>query len=189
MRRPCSGRYFSAAEDSRPMGALVAVISHAMWKSEFASARRDRPPIKVGKLTYTIIGVAPEGFVGTVAGRSSRRVRPDHDHSRQSRAVESARLLHEVQLGLDRSAGTPHSRCQCRSGVGGPLACLHAQSSGCASDQSACAARFAGPAARHCRPREDGGWPGRRDRIEGAAVGQPVLQRSCCSLPARTSRT
>ncbi len=66
---PALGRYFSAAEDSVPMGALVAVIGHAMWKSEFASANVTGRTLKVGKLVYTIIGVAAEGFVGTVSGR------------------------------------------------------------------------------------------------------------------------
>jgi predicted permease len=65
---PVVGRYFSAREDSVPRGALVAVISHALWASDFASGDVVGRPLKVGKLVYTIIGVTPAGFVGTVIG-------------------------------------------------------------------------------------------------------------------------
>lgn len=67
---PARGRYFTAAEDSVPLGAPVAVISHALWTIDFGAADVIGRPMKVGRLTYTIIGVAPPGFVGTVtAGR------------------------------------------------------------------------------------------------------------------------
>ncbi len=65
---PALGRWFDASEDSLPMGALVAVIGHAFWRTDFASANVIGRTLKVGKLDYTIIGVAPEGFVGTVGG-------------------------------------------------------------------------------------------------------------------------
>ncbi len=65
---PARGRYFVAPEDSTPMGTLVAVISHAFWTADFASRDVIGRPLKVGKLDYTIIGVAPVGFMGTVGG-------------------------------------------------------------------------------------------------------------------------
>lgn len=65
---PALGRYFGPAEDTVPMGALVAVIGHAFWRTGYASADIIGRPLKVGQLTYTIVGVAPEGFVGTVGG-------------------------------------------------------------------------------------------------------------------------
>ena len=65
---PALGRYFVAAEDSVPMGALVAVIGHSLWTSDFASGDVIGRRLKVGKLDYTIIGVTPAGFVGTVGG-------------------------------------------------------------------------------------------------------------------------
>ena len=65
---PALGRYFSAAEDSIPMGALVAVIGHAFWTSDFASGDVVGRRLKVGMIDYTIVGVAPAGFVGTVSG-------------------------------------------------------------------------------------------------------------------------
>jgi predicted permease len=65
---PALGRYFGPAEDAAPMGALVAVIGHAFWRTSYASGAVVGRPLKVGQLTYTIVGVAPEGFVGTVGG-------------------------------------------------------------------------------------------------------------------------
>jgi putative ABC transport system permease protein len=65
---PVRGRFFTTAEDSVPQGAMVAVISHALWRTEFASGEVTGRTLKVGMLDYTIIGVAPPGFVGTAAG-------------------------------------------------------------------------------------------------------------------------
>lgn len=65
---PARGRYFAADEDEPPAGTRVAVISHAMWASEFGAADVIGRSVKVGMLDYTIIGVAPSGFVGTVMG-------------------------------------------------------------------------------------------------------------------------
>lgn len=66
---PVKGRYFGASEDVTPMGAPVAVLSHSYWMVEFGGRDVIGDIIRVGSLQYTIIGVAPEGFVGTVSGR------------------------------------------------------------------------------------------------------------------------
>ncbi len=62
---PQLGRYFNAAEDSVPEGQPVAVISHAYWSLQFGE-RKDAlgSTIQIGSTLYTIIGVAPAGFVG-----------------------------------------------------------------------------------------------------------------------------
>ena len=65
---PVVGRYFTATEDTVPVGALVAVLGHALWTSEFGARDVTGDPLQVGPLTYTIIGVAPPGFVGAVQG-------------------------------------------------------------------------------------------------------------------------
>ena len=63
--KPVIGRFFTASEDTPPMGAPVAVLSYAFWQTQFGG----RPSalgsgIDIGAVRYTIIGVAPEGFVG-----------------------------------------------------------------------------------------------------------------------------
>ena len=64
------GRYFTSAEDSTPSGAPVVVLSHAFWQTQFGG-RADAlgSTLRIGSLVYTIIGVAPAGFVGLSPNR------------------------------------------------------------------------------------------------------------------------
>ncbi len=63
--RPAAGRFLAPPDDRAPAGSPVAVLSHAFWRSQYGG----RPDIvgtalQIGPLIYTIVGVAPEGFVG-----------------------------------------------------------------------------------------------------------------------------
>ena len=62
---PALGRYFTAGEDVPPLGAPTAVLSNGMWKTQY-NARTDVVGMKlqIGPTSYTIVGVAPPGFVG-----------------------------------------------------------------------------------------------------------------------------
>ena len=62
---PVTGRYYTAAEDSPPNPAPVAVLSQSLWESQYGS-RRDivGSAVQIDAVTYTIIGVAPKGLVG-----------------------------------------------------------------------------------------------------------------------------
>jgi putative ABC transport system permease protein len=62
---PVLGRYFTVAEDSPPTGAPVAVLGYGYWQSAYGG-RRDvlGQMVQIGGTIYTIIGVAPRGFVG-----------------------------------------------------------------------------------------------------------------------------
>ena len=86
---PVIGRYFTASEDAPPTPAPVAVLSRAMWETRFGS-RTDvlESVLQIGAVAYTIIGVAPDGFVGLwpfqppavfvpVATYAASRGRPD----------------------------------------------------------------------------------------------------------------
>ena len=62
---PALGRYFTAAEDSPPDGTAVAVLSYAFWKTRYGGRSEALgSTLQIGPTVYTIIGVAPEGFVG-----------------------------------------------------------------------------------------------------------------------------
>ena len=63
--RPVIGRFFSRAEDALPAGQPVAVLSHTYWQTAFGQ-RTDAigARIQIGPTVYTVIGVAPDGFVG-----------------------------------------------------------------------------------------------------------------------------
>ena len=62
---PVLGRYYNASEDSPDAPAPVAVLSHATWTTEY-DKRRDvlGSTVRIGAVVYTVIGVAPEEFVG-----------------------------------------------------------------------------------------------------------------------------
>ncbi|HKW10266.1 MAG TPA: ABC transporter permease [Gemmatimonadaceae bacterium] len=63
--RPVLGRFFTALDDSIPRGTPVAVLGYAFWQSEFGG-RHDvvGKQLRVGHTLCTIIGVAPEYFIG-----------------------------------------------------------------------------------------------------------------------------
>jgi len=67
--RPAAGRFFTAKDDVTPGGHPVAVLSYSNWQQRFAGN-----PSVVGKQVtinntpITIIGVAPEGFIGSFFG-------------------------------------------------------------------------------------------------------------------------
>src|SRR5688500_5956423 len=68
--RPVLGRFFTAAEDTTPVGASVAVLSYPFWQSRYggrADVLGER--IKIAKVDYEIIGVAPRGFAGVATSR------------------------------------------------------------------------------------------------------------------------
>jgi predicted permease len=73
--RPARGRFFMPDEDTKPNGNDVAVLSYALWANKLGS-----DPGIIGKplifnaRPYTVIGIAPRGFRGTVTFFSSEQV-------------------------------------------------------------------------------------------------------------------
>ncbi len=66
--RPALGRFFLADEDITPRGAPVAVLSYRFWKTEFGGRNVIGQSLQVRNIPCTIVGVAPEGFVGVADG-------------------------------------------------------------------------------------------------------------------------
>jgi predicted permease len=63
--RPALGRFFGEDEDRIPAGEPVAVISHAFWQNHFGGDLDVLgAEIRLGRVPYTVIGVAPQGFTG-----------------------------------------------------------------------------------------------------------------------------
>ena len=62
---PALGRYFNAQEDAPPSGVPVAVLGYGVWQATYAG-RSDvlGRQLRIGSVVYTVIGVAPRGFVG-----------------------------------------------------------------------------------------------------------------------------
>ena len=69
--RIAPGRAFLAEEDRRGSPVRVAIISHAFWTDRLnANPAVAGTPITLNGSAYTIVGVAPAQFVGTVVGRA-----------------------------------------------------------------------------------------------------------------------
>ena len=63
--RPAHGRFFAPDEDRPGAGQPVAVLGNDFWRSEFGGEREVLGrEIRLGRTTYTIVGVAPAGFSG-----------------------------------------------------------------------------------------------------------------------------
>lgn len=66
---PIEGRAFRPEEDRTPGGNPVAVISYGLWKRRFGgTADVVGKTLTLNRHSFTIVGVAPESFKGTVVG-------------------------------------------------------------------------------------------------------------------------
>jgi putative ABC transport system permease protein len=91
--RPILGRGFLPAEDEKPNGAPVVVISYRMWQTHFGG-----DPLVVGRTMdinqhpYTIVGVTPAIFQGSQTGLRSDLWLPI---MMESQIVPQGDLLHD----------------------------------------------------------------------------------------------
>src|SRR5271169_5045516 len=70
--RPELGRFFSKAESGDEQNAhAVVIISHSMWTNRYHSdPAAIGATVRINRFPYTIIGVAPENFHGSMPGLS-----------------------------------------------------------------------------------------------------------------------
>lgn len=116
--KPELGRFFTADEDVTPRGADVVVLGYSLWKSEFGGRDVRGEKLQVGNVGATIIGVAPEGFVG-VNDAEPPALPPDY-HVRR-RAAGSALgndVLQCVLLVVHGNHGSTEARSEHRSRSG-----------------------------------------------------------------------
>ncbi|RPJ71211.1 MAG: ABC transporter permease [Acidobacteria bacterium] len=64
--RPSPGRTFDSSEDD-PSAPPVVVVSHAYWKKTGADPGCLGRIVTINNRSFTIVGVAPPGFTGTIA--------------------------------------------------------------------------------------------------------------------------
>ncbi len=63
--RPALGRFFPVGDDTALGSAPLVVLSHALWRRSFnATAEAIGQEVVLNGSTFTVIGVAPEGFRG-----------------------------------------------------------------------------------------------------------------------------
>jgi predicted permease len=67
--KPALGRFFLPGEDAVPGASPVTVVSHKLWRSRLGGQKDALGKIlKLNNTDFTVIGVAPEGFEGTLLG-------------------------------------------------------------------------------------------------------------------------
>lgn len=67
--KPKLGRTFLPDEDQNPGGNPIVVISHRLWRSKFgADPKIIGRQILLNKRNFTVVGVMPEAFEGSVVG-------------------------------------------------------------------------------------------------------------------------
>jgi predicted permease len=66
--KPALGRFFLPSEDSEPGSAPVAVLSYSAWKARFGGGRSVLGRrLELNNIAFTVIGIAPKGFLGLSA--------------------------------------------------------------------------------------------------------------------------
>jgi predicted permease len=74
---PAAGRFFVPEEDRDPGAHPVVVLSHGLWRRRFASdSSVVGTGITVNGRRFTVVGVAPPGFVGIQLGEPSELFMP-----------------------------------------------------------------------------------------------------------------
>jgi macrolide transport system ATP-binding/permease protein len=64
--QPILGRGFRAEEDKTPEASPVAILSYTCWQKRFGSDRSIiGRAVSINHKSFTVIGVAPKGFIGT----------------------------------------------------------------------------------------------------------------------------
>jgi len=67
--QPLLGRGFRSEEGAAPGISPVAVLSHRLWRRSFAADPGTvGGTVRINNFPFTVIGVAPEGFTGSMAG-------------------------------------------------------------------------------------------------------------------------
>jgi predicted permease len=73
--RPARGRFFMPDEDTKPNGNDVAVLSYSLWANKLGSDPGIiGKPLILDARPYTVIGIAPRRFRGTITFFSSEQV-------------------------------------------------------------------------------------------------------------------
>jgi predicted permease len=64
--RPALGRFFDATDDRSPGASPYVILSHGYWRTRFGGrASVIGSTVRINRLPYTVLGVAPPNFHGT----------------------------------------------------------------------------------------------------------------------------
>ncbi len=125
---PVAGRFVQDDDDRIPVGERVVVLSYTLWRSRFAGDRAVvGRPIELDGNTWTIIGVAPEGFTGPQLDRvdlfvplttANSATRSDDSWSR-SRGWQFIRVIARLKPGVSVAQANGEATRAYRAGHAG----------------------------------------------------------------------
>ena len=92
--RPILGRGFLAAEEQKPGGAAVVVLSYGLWRTHFAGDRHIvGKTISINQHPFTVVGVTSPAFQGSLTGLRSDLWVP---LTMQQQVVSASDRLHDL---------------------------------------------------------------------------------------------
>ena len=109
--RPFLGRFFRIDEEARPGGAFEVVLGYSLWRTRFgADPGIVGKSIAIARYPVTVIGVAPEGFVGCMPGIREDAWAPldplGNNSSIQRREAAWLNVVGRLKPGVSRASAT-----------------------------------------------------------------------------------
>lgn len=113
--QPAMGRVLNDADDNTEGDHPVAVISYAWWQTAFSGDTNVLShTVKLGDITYNIVGVAPAGFFGIMVGHapnlwvpmSMMKSLPSHLNGYKDNFFQSNLILGRLKPGVTREQAT-----------------------------------------------------------------------------------
>jgi predicted permease len=110
--RPLLGRFFLPEEETRPDAVPYIVLGYSIWKTRYAADPQIvGKSIEIARHPVTVIGVAPEGFIGSMPG-----IRQDawlplnplgmNQYRITHRSVDFLNVVARLRPGVSRQAAT-----------------------------------------------------------------------------------
>jgi predicted permease len=110
--KPLLGRFFLPEEEGRKGGARYVVLSYSLWKTRYGGDPAIvGKPIELARQSGTIIGVAPEGFIGAMPGIRQDAWLPldplgSDTYRMTHRGLNFLNVLGKLQPGVSREQAT-----------------------------------------------------------------------------------
>jgi len=129
-----AGRLLSLEDTLQPGGPSIVIVSHRFWQSRFAGAADVvGQTLRVNDRPFTITGVAPQGFQGTVMGVTFDLWVPatavpllvDGSRELESRGQRGYMALGDLKPGVSRADGRRElDAAMSALAIAGPAACM-----------------------------------------------------------------
>lgn len=113
--RPVLGRFFRTDEEARPGGTPYVILAYSLWQNRFSGDPSIiGRAIEIAQHRVTVIGVAPDGFIGAMPGIRTDAWLPlaantdpgSNDYAIQSRNYAWLNVIGRLRPGITRDAAS-----------------------------------------------------------------------------------